>query len=174
MTLPASLLPSLLYSSSISISISIAISISIVAILISQRTINPYDYSPLCCNPVAISIEAKSPNGSKENDEVQLSVSEIAYLNRLRTLTQDPVSIKLPLVLVSDEYWKLMFAWDLENSIEIIDAVDFGDTGDITGCYKILAALRLLCEWAEEIFLGWFSDRVLKPERNETIVKVQA
>ncbi|ORY11684.1 hypothetical protein BCR34DRAFT_601131 [Clohesyomyces aquaticus] len=35
MTLPASLLPSLLYSSSISISI--AISISIIAILISQR-----------------------------------------------------------------------------------------------------------------------------------------
>ncbi|PSN58778.1 hypothetical protein BS50DRAFT_509817 [Corynespora cassiicola Philippines] len=129
-----------------------------------QRTINPSDYSPLCYNPVAISIETKSPDGSKENGEVQLSVWAMAYFNRLRTLTQDPVSITLPLILVSDEHWKLMFARDLENAIEIIDAVDFGDTRDIIGCYKILAALRLLCGWAEEIFLGWFSDRVLKPE----------
>ncbi|RMZ68354.1 methyltransferase type 11 [Pyrenophora seminiperda CCB06] len=128
-----------------------------------QRAINPSDYSPLCCNPVAISIETKSSDGS-ENGEVQLSVWAIAYFNRLRTLTQDPVSITLPLVLVSNEHWKLMFARDLKNSIEIIDAVDFGNTGDIIGCYKILAALRLLCGWVEDIFLGWFSDRVLKPE----------
>lgn len=129
-----------------------------------QRTINPCDYSPLCYNPVAISIETKSPDGGKENGEVQLSVWAMAYFNRLRTLTQDPVPITLPLVLVSDEHWKLMFARDLEHSIEIIDAVDFGDTRDIIGCYKILAALRLLCGWAEDTFLGWFSDRVLKPE----------
>jgi hypothetical protein len=129
-----------------------------------QRTINPSDYSPLCYNPVAISIETKSPDGGKENGEVQLSVWAMAYFNRLRTLTQDPVPITLPVVLVSDEHWKLMFARDLEHSIEIIDAVDFGDTGDIIGCYKILAALRLLCGWAEDTFLGWFSDRVLKPE----------
>jgi len=95
---------------------------------------------------------------------VQLSVWAMAYFNRLRTLTQDPVPITLPLVLVSDEHWKLMFARDLEHSIEIIDAVDFGDTRDIIGCYKILAALRLLCGWAEDTFLGWFSDRVLRPE----------
>lgn len=95
---------------------------------------------------------------------MQLSVWAMAYFNRLRTLTQDPVSITLPLVLVSDEHWKLMFARDLEHSVEIIDAVGFGDTGDIIGCYKILAALKLLCRWAEEIFLSWFSDRVVKPE----------
>jgi len=123
-----------------------------------QRTINPSDYSPLCYNPVAISI------GTKENGEVQLSIWAMAYFNRLRTLTQDPVPITLPLVLVSDEHWKLMFARDLEHSIEIIDAVNFGDTGDIIGCYKILAALRLLCGWAEDTFLSWFSDEVLKPE----------
>lgn len=129
-----------------------------------QRTINPSDYSPLCYNPVAISIETKSPDGSKESGQVQLSVWAMAYFNRLRALAQDPVPITLPLVLVSDEHWKLMFARDLEHSIDIIDAVDFGDTTDIVGCYKILAALRLLCGWAEETFLVWFSDRVLKPE----------
>ena len=129
-----------------------------------HRTINPTEYSPLCYNPVAISIETKSPVGSKEDGTVQLSIWAMAYFNRLRTLTQDPVPITLPLVLVSDEHWKLMFAKDLENSIQIIDAGNFGDTENIIGCYKILAALRLLCDWAQDLFLKWFSDEVLKPE----------
>ncbi|KAH0563206.1 hypothetical protein GP486_002223 [Trichoglossum hirsutum] len=129
-----------------------------------QRTINPSDYSPLRHSPVAISIETKQTDGGKESGEVQLSIWAMAYFNRLRTLTRDPVSITLLLILVSDERWKLMFARDLEHSIEIIDAVDFGSTGDIIGCYTILAVLRLLCGWAEDTFLGWFSDNVLKPE----------
>jgi hypothetical protein len=119
-----------------------------------QRTINPTDYTPLRHSPIAISIETKPPDGSKESGKVQLSIWAMAYFNRLRTLTQDPVSITLPLILVSDENWKLMFARDLEHSIEIIHAVDIGNTGDIVGCYTILAALRLLCGWAEDTFLG--------------------
>ena len=76
---------------------------------------------------------------------MQLSIWAIAYFNRLRKLTQDPVSITLPLILVSGENWKLMFARNLEHSIEIIHAVDIGNTGDIVGYYTILAALKLVC-----------------------------
>lgn len=129
-----------------------------------QRTINPSDYSPLCHSPVVIGIETKSAEGSKENGEVQLSIWATAYFNRLRTLTQDPVLITLPLILISDGHWRLFLARDLDDSIEIIDAVDFGDTGDIVGCYKILAVLRLLCDWARTTFLQWFAHEVLQPE----------
>ncbi|OAL56134.1 hypothetical protein IQ07DRAFT_583522 [Pyrenochaeta sp. DS3sAY3a] len=129
-----------------------------------QRSINPSDYSPLCHSPIAISIETKSPEGGKENGEVQLSVWAMAYFNRLRALTQDPVSITLPLILISGAQWKLMFARDSESSIEIFDAVAFAHTEEIIGCYTTLSVLRLLCEWAEETFLSWFSDRVLNPE----------
>lgn len=129
-----------------------------------QRSINPSNYSPLCHRPVAISIETKSPEGGNENGVVQLSVWAMAYFNRLRTLTEEPVSITLPLILISDEHWKLMFARDLERSIIIIDAVDFGDTSTIVGCYQILTVLRLLCDWIRDVFLHWFLDRVLKPE----------
>jgi hypothetical protein len=100
---------------------------------------------------------------------VQLSAWAVAYLNRLRILTQDFVSITLPLVLVSGEHWRLMFALDLGRSIWIMDGVDLGNTGDIIGCYKVLAALRLLCEWAENTFLDWFSDQVLKQESDESL-----
>ncbi|KAH0536270.1 hypothetical protein FGG08_006849 [Glutinoglossum americanum] len=129
-----------------------------------QRTINPSDYPPLRHSPVAISIETKPPDGSKESGGVQLPIWAMAYFNRLCTLTKDPVPITLLLVLVSDEHWKLMFARDLEHSIEIIHAVDFGGAKDIIGCYKVLAVLRLLCGWAEDTFLNWFSDNILKPE----------
>ncbi len=109
-----------------------------------HRTISPSDYSPLCYNPIAINVETKSPNGGKEHGEVQLSIWVMAYFNRLRILTQNPVPITLPLILVSDEHWKLLFASDLEGEIQIIDAVDFGTTADIIGCYAILKALRLM------------------------------
>ncbi|KAI9861227.1 MAG: hypothetical protein M1813_005400 [Trichoglossum hirsutum] len=125
---------------------------------------NPSDYYPLRYSPIAISIKTNSPDGSRESGVVQLSIWAMTYFNRLRTLTQNPVPITLPLILVSCEYWQLMFARDLEHSIEIIDAVGFGDTGDIIECYKVLAALRLLCGWAEDTFLGWFSNGVLNPE----------
>ncbi|KAF1972377.1 hypothetical protein BU23DRAFT_162509 [Bimuria novae-zelandiae CBS 107.79] len=129
-----------------------------------HRTINPSDYSPLCYNPIAINIETKSPNGGKGYGEVQLPIWLMAYFNRLRTLTQNPVSTTLPLILVSDEHWKLMFTSDLEGEIQIIDAVDFGTAADIIGCYTILKALKLVIRWPEGTFLEWFSKRVLMPE----------
>jgi hypothetical protein len=49
-----------------------------------HRTINPSDYSPLCHNPIAISIETKSSNGNREHGEVQLSIWVTAHFNRLR------------------------------------------------------------------------------------------
>jgi hypothetical protein len=79
-------------------------------------------------------------------------------------LTQNPVPITLPLILVSDEHWKLLFARDLEREIQIIDTVDFGSTVDIIGCYTILKVLRLIVDWAKETFLEWFRERVLEPE----------
>ncbi|PVH92720.1 hypothetical protein DM02DRAFT_635138 [Periconia macrospinosa] len=39
-----------------------------------QRTINPSNYSPLCYEPVVLSIKTKSPNSGGKNGEVQLSL----------------------------------------------------------------------------------------------------
>jgi hypothetical protein len=126
-----------------------------------HRTINPSEYSPLCHNPIVISIEAKSPNGSREHGEVQLPMWVAAHFNRLRMLTLDPVGITLPLIQVSDEYWRLLFARDLEREIQIIGTIDFGSTADIIGCYTILRVLRLIVGWAKETFLEWFKEKVL-------------
>jgi hypothetical protein len=128
-----------------------------------QRTTNPSDYSPLCFEPVVLSIETKSPAGGNENGEVQLSVWAMAYFNRLRQLVQDPVAMTLPLVLITDARWKLYFASDLAHEILLIDAVDFGTTADIIGCYTILEALKVIFRWVEETFAPWYLEGV-KPE----------
>ncbi|KAF1997432.1 hypothetical protein P154DRAFT_524779 [Amniculicola lignicola CBS 123094] len=128
-----------------------------------QRTINPSDYSPLCYEPIVLSIETKSPNGGSENGEVQLSLWAMAYFNRLRQLIQDPVPMTLPLLLITDARWKLYFASDLAHEVHLIDAVDIGTTADIVGCYTILEALRVLFGWVEDTFVPWFLEG-LRPE----------
>lgn len=128
-----------------------------------QRTINPSDYSPLCYEPIVLSIETKSPDGGSENGEVQLSVWAMAYFNRLRQLIHDPVTITLPLLLITDARWKLYLASDLAGEIHLIDAVDIGTTADLIGCYTILEALKVIFKWVEEIFAPWFLEGV-KPE----------
>ena len=87
-----------------------------------RRTINPSDYSPLCYDPIAVSIETKSPDGSEQEAKVQLSVWVSAHFNRLRDLLSTapnatPVSITLPLLFVSGESWTLLFASDGHESI---------------------------------------------------------
>lgn len=129
-----------------------------------HRTINPSEYSPLCHNPIVLSIKTQASNGGSEHGDVPFSLWVAAHFNRLRILTQDPVRITLPLILVSDEHWKLLFARDLEGEIQIIDTVVIGSTVDIIGCYKILKALRLIFQHAKETFLRWFKEKVLGPE----------
>jgi hypothetical protein len=125
-----------------------------------QRTTNVSEYSPLCYEPIVLSIETMSPDGGNEEGEVQLSVWAMAYFNRLRQLIQDPVAITLPLLLITGARWRLYFASDLEHEIHLIDAVDIATTTDIIGCYTILEALRVMLKWAEESFAPWFVEGV--------------
>ena len=87
-----------------------------------RRTINTSDYSPLCYEPIAISIETKSPDGSEQQAKVRLSIWITAQFNRLRDLMpasvfQKPISITLPLLFVTGENWSLFFARDLDERI---------------------------------------------------------
>jgi hypothetical protein len=129
-----------------------------------QRTCNASDYSPLCYEPVVLSLKTKSPDGSSEDGVVQLSVWAIAYFNRLRQSIQDPVGMTLPLFLITDARWKLYFASDLADEIHLIDAVDIGSTADILGCYTILEALRVLFDWIKQKCVPWFLEGLNRSE----------
>ncbi|RMZ71903.1 Methyltransferase type 11 [Pyrenophora seminiperda CCB06] len=120
------------------------------------RTINPSDYSPLRYEPVVLGIETKSASGSSENGEVQLSVWAMAHFNRLRHLIQDPVTITLPLILITGAQWRLYFAVDSPSEIHLIDAMSLGNTDTLINCYTLLKALGLLLDWAEDNYVAWF------------------
>lgn len=87
----------------------------------------------------------------------------MAHFNRLRKLVRDPVDVTLPLLLVTGAQWRLHFASDLDDRIELIDAIGLGGTEDLLGCYTVLKALGLVMRWAEESFKPWFL-KGLEPE----------
>lgn len=109
-----------------------------------QRTSNSSNYSPLCYEPVVLSIKIKSPNSNSKNGEVQLFIQVIAYFNRLRQLIQNPVAITLPLLLITNACQKLYFASNLAHKILLINAIDISTTANIIRCYTILEALRVM------------------------------
>lgn len=150
------------------------------------RTIGPSDYSPLCYEPIAISIETKSREGSKGEAMVQLSVWTTAQFNRLRDLlpaavAQEPISITLPLLFVLGDEWSLLFARERDTSLvgaptpmyfpitnkpikEILGTSFIINTKSIVGCYAVLAIVRRLCEWATTTFKDWFTKNILTVE----------
>jgi hypothetical protein len=96
---------------------------------VNLQTINQTMYGPVRYQPIAISIETKTPNAS-EDAMVQLRVWVAAHFNRLRMLSrEDPVSLTLPLLYVSGTQWFLLFARDSAQKIV---------------CYFIYLACQLL------------------------------
>jgi hypothetical protein len=136
-------------------------------------------YNPVRCQPIAISIETKTPDAPEQDAMVQLGIWVAAYFNRLRMLShEDPVSLILPLLYVSGTQWFLLFAcdsakrivccflicltcWFLTFQQELLGKLFIGDTDTIVGCYKLLAALRCLCGWVTTTFKDWLELKVL-------------
>ncbi|KAF1998917.1 hypothetical protein P154DRAFT_536003 [Amniculicola lignicola CBS 123094] len=134
-----------------------------------SRTVNPTHYAPIRHEPIAISIKTNTPNCSEEGALVTLSMWVSAHLNRLRIMllsleAGSPIEVALPLVYVSGDQWHLKFAFDREETIEIIESVLIGSTATLLGCYKILAALRILTDYATSTFKEWLSRAILTPE----------
>jgi hypothetical protein len=143
------------------------------------QTINQTAYSPVRFEPIAISIETKTPDASQGEAKMQLGVWVAAHFNRLRMLShEDPVSLTLPLLYVSGTQWFLLFACDSAQQIvccfliclacqlltfqqELLGKLFVGDTDTIVGCYKLLVTLRCLCGWVTTTFKDWFKLKVL-------------
>jgi hypothetical protein len=96
---------------------------SVIRLLLQSQpddleTINQTMYDPVRCQPIAISIETKTPDGSEQDAMVQLGVWVAAHFNRLRMLShEDPVSLTLPLLYVSGAEWFLLFASDSAEQV---------------------------------------------------------
>ncbi|VUC37177.1 unnamed protein product [Clonostachys rosea] len=128
--------------------------------------INHTNYQPLLYRPIAVSIETKTPNGSDEVAKTQLSVWVTGHFARLRSLSTTSndaiaVGVTLPLLIVRGGEWSLWFARDTGDGIDLIETISVGNTNSILGCYKVLAMLRHLAEWAKSTLYPWMEKHIL-------------
>lgn len=144
------------------------------------QTINQTNFGRVRFRPIAISIETKTPNASKEEAMIQLGMWVAAHFKRIRMFSHGKlVTPTLPLLYVSGAQWFLLFAIDRGKDVvcpsirtsclpvshiwqELIGKLNIGDTDDVVGCYKLLASLRCLCEWVTTTFKDWLEHNVIR------------
>ncbi|KAL3587998.1 hypothetical protein FPOAC2_13897 [Fusarium poae] len=125
----------------------------------NQRSINQSTYGPVRFDPIAVSIETKIANGGAEEARLQLGVWVAAWHQRIRALMRpDQVIVTLPLILVLEHKWQLLFACDRGSHIDIVESVDIGDTKGLMGMYTVLSVLRMLASWMQSEYATWFEN----------------
>ncbi|CAG5184114.1 uncharacterized protein ALTATR162_LOCUS10917 [Alternaria atra] len=120
-------------------------------------------------NPIAVSFETKTPNGSESEALTQLSLWAATHFNRLRTLLppgkSDVVAMPLPLIMAVGGRYSLLFVIDgsMGQGIRVFGGeAAFGDCASLEGCYQVLAGLRRVGEWVRETWVSWFVGECLR------------
>ncbi|KAL5603835.1 hypothetical protein FOVSG1_006585 [Fusarium oxysporum f. sp. vasinfectum] len=130
-----------------------------------MRTINQTTYGPVRNDPIAVPMETKLATGHIEEARIQLAFWVAAWHKRMAALRMsDEQIITLPLIIVMEHEWKLMFACDQDSSIEIAEEINMGGTRDLVGLYRVVGILRELAKWMEMEYLAWL-DRWLGLEQ---------
>ncbi|KXX78394.1 hypothetical protein MMYC01_205891 [Madurella mycetomatis] len=128
---------------------------------LGQQTINQTLYTGLQYRPAPVNVETKV-SGIPEEGRVQLGIWTAAW--RIRMLTfldlqnQQRSLITLPLILVVEHQWYLLFACDRGDHMQILGDIRIGDTSTLLGLYSILAVIREVAKWLDEDFRHWFLD----------------
>ncbi|KAH7175211.1 hypothetical protein EDB81DRAFT_895617 [Dactylonectria macrodidyma] len=78
-----------------------------------------------------------------------------------RNPEDEVIALALPLLLISGSRWRLFFALDQRDTIDVLETLTIGDTDTLLGCYKIVAALWELAAWSETTFRAWLMKEVL-------------
>lgn len=129
-------------------------------------SVNQTVYQPLQYSPIAVAIETKVARPAPEG-RVQLAVWAAAWHERMHQfLAQRGVQrrgepyrpiVSLPLVLVTEHEWKLSFACDRGERIDIVGEMHIGGTKTLTEIYKLVACLRELADWVQGPFRVWLT-----------------
>jgi hypothetical protein len=110
-----------------------------------SQTNGPRRLSYLAFDP----LETKRGAVDQDTAYVQLGMWTAAHFAKLRQLTQDrsaalPV---LPVVLVQGHEWKMMLAsMKPDPRLEMLAYLSLGDTGTLSGVYRVIAAIRRLAK----------------------------
>ncbi|KAL2758834.1 hypothetical protein ACRALDRAFT_207957 [Sodiomyces alcalophilus JCM 7366] len=118
------------------------------------RTINQTVYNPLKKRLIAVSIETKSL-AKHTTGMSQLAIWTYAWFARVTQLAPNAHIPTLPLLRIDGHEWHIMWAWKHSEDplrMTLTSERSFGHTRNLLGVYRILAMLRRLAKWAEEVF----------------------
>ncbi|KAH6961898.1 hypothetical protein BKA56DRAFT_499600 [Ilyonectria sp. MPI-CAGE-AT-0026] len=146
---------------------------------VHSHHLNQTAYDPIRFAANAVSIETKTGANGLQEARLQVGIWIAAWYTRMQQLlrrtmaqeeeTQDEKNdqedgetsgkiellIPVPVVIVIEHEWKLFFACDRGNKIDIIGHITIGDTKSLDGLFIIVAVIRRLATWIQDDFRTW-------------------
>ena len=110
-------------------------------------------------NIILISIETKSNRGDGSDAKYKLAMFMVAWRERISLLVPNTKFIPLPGIIVMGRNWQIYWAVCKDDgSVQMLKSwYLIGSASSLLECYKLIAAVRYLCEeWGEKVFLPWF------------------
>ncbi|KAH7121652.1 hypothetical protein EDB81DRAFT_814184 [Dactylonectria macrodidyma] len=133
-----------------------------------HRCVNQTTYGPVRYDPIAMVVETKIGIGAAEEARLQVGIWIAAWHQRIElfkatsSAAAEPI-ITIPLIIIMEHEWRLLFACDRGTYVEIVEDIIIGDTRGLIGLYTILATLRALASWSQKSFLPWV-ERLFTPK----------
>ncbi|KAF2811515.1 uncharacterized protein BDZ99DRAFT_384502 [Mytilinidion resinicola] len=124
------------------------------------RTVNQSLSASLTHNPTVITIEVMTSQGTEVAAMVQVGIWVSAWHERVQRLRDSRLStVTLPVIITSVHEWKLYFAVDRGESIEMLRFPgEIGGTLSLQKIYRLLAVLRRLGKYGMDVYEPWFLD----------------
>ncbi|KAK2810211.1 hypothetical protein FQN50_003181 [Emmonsiellopsis sp. PD_5] len=127
-------------------------------------------------------VETKSPDGSYYGASMQMALWLAAGLEKLRLLrveaaatgdeeaVEDANLLPYPGIVVVGQAWYLHLATkEADGTVVIHGPWMMGDTTNLWGIFRLVAALETIRTWGEDTYYPWLRDRILEPLARETV-----
>jgi hypothetical protein len=88
---------------------------------------------------------------------------QFRYSKTLDSAQRQRTIVTLPLLLSVEQNWKLFFACDRGDHLEVVGEMSVGDTNTLIGLYTIVAVVRELANWVDSTFRNWIIDTLDLP-----------
>ncbi|KAF2652517.1 hypothetical protein K491DRAFT_760319 [Lophiostoma macrostomum CBS 122681] len=127
-----------------------------------QKSINQIDLAGACYNPAFLTIETKKEANDEEDAKLKIATWATAWIKQSRRFT-DARYPPLPAMTVFGNSWDMYWIVDEGDHVNVYPFNEpIGSTSKLSGCYRILAVLRYLCEkWTDQVFIPWLEQNVL-------------
>ncbi|KAF6527919.1 hypothetical protein HZS61_008221 [Fusarium oxysporum f. sp. conglutinans] len=114
--------------------------------------------------PLALSIETKRYGGDQRKADVQTATWHASQWTFLQSLAGDKISELpfLPGIVVHAHEWKFVATSRKGNETILWSSCPIGSAITTVGVFQILAGLRRLRKWCEEVYWPWYKKNILQ------------